>query len=288
LAGLGGGRDDGGGAEAGFVREYSARQAVAHGEHDAGPGKAPGGGGAGEGIGKDKLEHRRQVGGVGEQNEGAGDEVEEDHGRDDAVGHAGNAREAAEHDGRRRQGDDRTAEGGVDGEAGLQRIRHRIALHHAADAEGGEAQKQRISHAQQGLVGAVGEVVHGAATVGAVGGFDAVVAAEQGFGIFECHAEEAAAPHPEHRPRPAQGDGGGDPSDVAGADGGGQGCHEGGAVGDGAFGGALGGEDVLQGRQQHGELHAAQQQREPNSRGHKRHQHGPTPQQAGDDIQLGV
>ena len=55
----------------------------------------------------------------------------------------------------------------------------------------------------------------------------AVIDRQHGLGVFSGNAKDGDDPHPKHGTGPANGDGASDPSDVAGADGGGERCHQG-------------------------------------------------------------
>ena len=73
------------------------------------------------------------------------------------------------------------------------------------------------STAQPLHAGALFNVVHGAAVVGAVGPHLPVLHCQDDLGVLGHHAEEGGHPHPEDRPRAAGKDSAGDAGDVAGA-----------------------------------------------------------------------
>src|SRR5690606_12080649 len=71
------------------------------------------------------------------------------------------------------------------------------------------------------------DVVHGAAHVLALFVRFAKVNRADRFRVLCGHAQQGAAPHPEQGTRPAEANGRGNAGDIAGADGGGQGSHQG-------------------------------------------------------------
>ena len=109
-----------------------------------------------------------------------------------------------------------------------------IDLAHVADAERGHHTEDREQDSQhsadllKSLVGAkpVLQIVHGAAAPLVLLIFAPVVYAEHIFGIVGHHAEESDNPHPEDSAGTAGYQRAGDTDDIAGADGGSQGCAQ--------------------------------------------------------------
>ena len=109
----------------------------------------------------------------------------------------------------------------------LQIERNLVDLPHVADAERGENGKDRKQNSQHladtlhafFTAETVRKIVHCAAGPLTVRIAAAEIDAEHIFGIVRHHAEERRNPHPEHRTRAADHDGGGNTGDVAGADG---------------------------------------------------------------------
>jgi hypothetical protein len=122
-----------------------------------------------------------------------------------------------------------------------------VGLHHVPDTEGRDRGSHTEEHAQPLLFQSALEHVHGAAQHGAVRRAHPVLDRQQRLGIFCGNAEHARKPHPEHRPGPAQGDGGCNANDIASADGGGQGSGESAELADVAFGRVVPGYGQSQG-----------------------------------------
>ena len=168
-----------------------------------------------------------------------------------------------------RGGGDKGLDGGID------RVGDITDLHGVADAEGGQAAQYAEYRAQPlpVLAQAVLDVVHGAAYPVAQDIALPVFHRQQHLGVLGGHTQQGGHPQPEDRSRAAQGDGGGDTGDVAGAygsrQGGGQGLEGGNLAGLGllffehlAYG-------VLHGIAELPELEALQAHRQDDARAHQ-------------------
>ena len=110
----------------------------------------------------------------------------------------------------------------------VQHLGNRVGLHRVGNPETGETAEDREGESQPVPAPgqAVADVVHGAAAEIAVAVALAKMHGTNGFGILRGHAAQRGYPHPEQRPRAAQGNGGGHPGDVPRADGGRERGHQ--------------------------------------------------------------
>lgn len=147
--------------------------------------------------------------------------------RHQQVGDRGDALDTADEDHaeQHRQGDPGVLRGEAEGV--LQRMGDGVGLQAVEGEAVGHQQEYREDHRHRAQLQAVLDVVGRAAAIQAV----AVAAlVDLGQGAFEeaaGHADQRGDPHPEHRPRTAEGHGDADPGDVAGADPAGEAQHQG-------------------------------------------------------------
>ncbi len=183
------------------------------------------------------LQHQRhcirQGGGVAHQYAEAGNDVEDGHEGHHLARHAGDGLDPPQGHQCHDQGQQHGGHfpGHREGEA--HGITDGVDLGEGADAEEGDADAKQGEQLGEHL-GAepLLQVVHGAARHLAVGVLLAIFHRQQALGILGGHAEQGGHPHPEQGTRAAQLDGGGDPDDVAGAYGGGEGGAERAEAGD--------------------------------------------------------
>ena len=287
------------GAKAGLVGEHAPLDAPLDAELDGHAGGAAGDSLRGERTAEDQTKHPGQLAGVGDQNDQAGNDVDEGHEGHQLLGDTADALDAAqEHHahndhqhhaqhqvdgaGAVRRGGDEGLDGGVDGVGDV------AYLHRVADAEGGQAAEDTKDHRQPlpVLAQAVLDVVHGAAHPVAVLVPLTELHGQGNFGVLGTHTDEGSDPQPEDGARAAQGDSGGDTSNVAGAHGAGQGGGHGLEGGHLTLAGCGFVEDladgVLHGVAELAELHATGAQGHQDARAHQQDQHGNAPYESVD------
>ena len=222
VIGLGRGSRNGCRTHAGLVGEDAARHTVANGGTDGAPhhGVQP------EGRTADEFDSRNDPVVMEEDDGEPAQHVDDGHERHDERGGLGNALDAAQHHDGSQDGQRRAGDPGIDVEAGLDGLGHRVGLHRAADAEGGQHAKQGKQHRQPLDAQAALDVVHGAAAHLPLVVGDAVLDGQHGLAVLGGHAEEGGDPHPEDGARATGDDGRGHAGDVAGTDGGRERRHQ--------------------------------------------------------------
>ncbi|EAU68506.1 conserved hypothetical protein [Stigmatella aurantiaca DW4/3-1] len=214
------------GAIAGLVGVDAPGQAVAHGRHHRHARRAATGCLHREGLAEDEGKHRGQLTCVEEDDPQPAQQVQADLQGGQLLGHAANAADAPDDDEPGQHGDAHARDFTGNVELALHHHGHGVGLCEGGGGQGRDARHQRIEPGQGGGAQAVPEVVHGARRDVALL-HRAVADAQHRLGELDDGGEEAVAPDPEHRARSPRDDGGGHARDVARADGGRQGGHEG-------------------------------------------------------------
>ena len=287
------------GAQAGLVGEHAALHAPGDAQEHGAAGTA-GDAGGGEGAHKDVMEDGGQGVGVVDNHHQGGDDVDQSHHGDQLLGDGAQALDAAEedHGGEGGQGDAQHQVHdllGLLAEAGLEGHDHVVDggddvahLHGVADAEGSQGGEDTEQDAQPlpVLAQAVLDVVHGAAHPVAVLVPLTELHGQGNLGVLGTHTDEGSDPQPEDGAGAAQGDGGGDTGDVAGAHGACQGGGHGLEGGHLTLAGCGFVEDladgVLHGVAELAELHATGAQGHQDARAHQQDQHGNAPYESVD------
>ena len=167
--------------------------------------------------------------GIDHQHDQRREDIESRHQRHQPSGNLGNPLDTAKKHRANEQCYDDTRIEMWDAEVGVQRVGDGIGLHHVADAETGNAGKQREGDGEPAPVRphAVLDVIHRPADKIAILVSLAEPHGTDGFGIFGRHADKSRHPHPEDGTRAAEEDGRRHTGDVAGADGRRQRGHQG-------------------------------------------------------------
>ena len=225
---LGGGVRNRRRALTGFVREDAACDAFLHGQHQQADRDTGAGAVEAEGPFEDHGESARDRVEVHADHNQTTDKVGDGHDRHEAAGHAGNPLDAAQNDGACGCGEDERCDERRDAVAAVQRIRDGVGLDRGACAPAGQNAQRCEQTAQPGpfRAHAVLDVVHRAADMASFVIDLTEADGEHAFGVFRGGADNCRDPHPEHRARPANGDGGRDAGNVAGPDGRREGGHQ--------------------------------------------------------------
>ena len=164
-----------------------------------------------------------------DQDDQAAANVEDRHNRYQLACHFTDTLDAAQQYQCHQYSDDDAGRQFGDVERAAQGVSNRVGLDGVADAEAGEHAKNGKEHTKPFpfLAQAVLDVIHRAANVVATGILLAIAHGQNGLAEFGCHAYQGNNPHPEQRARATQKDRGSDARDVTGADGGGEGGHQG-------------------------------------------------------------
>ena len=185
------------GAHTGFVREESARDAVADGFLHRDADDTAGGGRRVEGALDYHLEGRDYHAGVRGEDVEAAEDVAHGHDRDELLGDGGEARRAAEEDESADDGEDYADEELVDAEGEVEGLSDRVRLDGVSNHAEGDDYAYREEHRERLALKPFADVVGGASRDFAGGSSDFVGLGEDGFGEDRSHAEERRAPDPE-------------------------------------------------------------------------------------------
>ena len=225
-------------ALASLVGEQSARNACTDRQHGAGAEEAARSRLSGEGAGEDFGEGLWDVRVVHDHGDQRHQNICDRHGRHDFFSDRADRLDAADDD---NEDKDRDHEASNDFAALTSReakrafnrladfakteqagdgVGHAVGLDHVA---GGDRSEQRADAEQDGepapvLPEAAADIAHRAAAIFAIGVHVAEADGERAFGEGESHADEGGDPHPENRAGSAQGNGGRNTCEVAGAD----------------------------------------------------------------------
>ena len=182
------------------------------------------------------MEHFAQSAGVINQHDNTGNDVHHSHEGHQLLRNTAQALHAAQDDDTHQDSQD-NAQHQVQGLCSICAKAGVKCLHHVADGGGDVAPlggvadaegSQRTENTEDNtqplpvFAQAVLDVIHGAADPVAILVALTVFDRQHNLGVLGHHADEGGNPQPEDGARAAQGDGGGDAGDVAGADGGGQ------------------------------------------------------------------
>lgn len=243
MIGLSGGGGNGGGAETGFVGEDAPGNAPAHGLEHTGHDSAAYA--ARHRLrGESHPEYLGEPGGNGgdvhHDDAQGGKEVEDGHGGHQDGGHLADGLNALYQHQQGKDGEEHSRHPGGESEGSFQGRGDGVGLSHVADAEGGNDGEDGEGRRQKRADSLVGEAVlhgvHGAAAHFADAVGFPIFYGQHRFGVFGGKAEGRGDPHPDQSAGASQDQGGADAHDVAGADGGGQGGHQGLEGGDVPFG----------------------------------------------------
>ena len=158
-----------------------------------------------------------------QQNGAAAAQIQQGHGGHQGGGNRGDPSQAAHHDQTGQQGRSKPDREPGQAEGGLQAGGDRGGLDQVSPRQGGGDAGQAEAGGQKGGAQAVPQVVHGSAPEPPIRAGTLVLDCQQLFAAAGHHAQQGGYPHPEHRPRSTQGEGGGHSGDGASAHGGGQG-----------------------------------------------------------------
>ena len=227
IAVLCGGGGNGGGPQPGFIGKEAAGHAGSHGRHHGGAHHAPGGGLPREGAVQNVPDGRKNVVRLHGQDVHAAQNVNDRHDRHEKGAYPGNAPDASQHHQGRQDGQHggRSPEG--NGKSVVKLFGGGVSLRQVADAEGGNGREHGEGDAQPFAFHAAFQHKHGTAAHVAVRVFHPVLDGEQSFGIACSHAKNARQPAPENGPRPPGGNRHSHADDIARANVGGQGHHQG-------------------------------------------------------------